>query len=819
MQAMRVARTLTAAGISLIAVSGSVHGQDAAAEPGISFAKDIRPLLSDRCFACHGPDEGKREADLRVDDLDSLTEDRGGYSALDLNRLSESEILARIASEDPDEVMPPPDFHKPLLPGEQTLVRDWVLQGAAWEQHWAYVKPQWKPLPAVVEIAQSGHYNWIDSLIDSKLASSGIARSPKADDITLARRLAFDLTGLAPAEGDLARIDAGDPDEVLRYVDRLLASPASAERMAAYWLDLVRYADTVGYHGDQDQNISPYRDYVIRSFAEDKPFDQFTIEQLAGDLLPESTDEQIVATGYNRLLQTSHEGGVQPAEYRAIYAADRVRNVSAVWLGATVGCAQCHDHKYDPITARDFYALSAFFADVDDEQHFKVGSNALPTRRPPERLFFDPQSAKELMKLEQAKLNLADEGVDPSGCEEGTLSGAPEKRIVDIDQRIATIKATGRLSMITKAITPRVTRVLPRGNWLDDSGDVVLPAVPAAFGSLPSAGDQAVASKRATRLDLARWLVDAEGGAGLLTARVMVNRLWMLMFGQGLSRSVEDFGGQGEAPTHPQLLDELALRFVASGWDIKHLLREIASSATYQQSSLSTAWHAEQDPENRLLSRQNRFRVPAEMVRDHALACGGLLLTQTGGASVKPYQPAGYYRHLNFPVRKYSHDAGASQWRRAVYVHWQRQFLHPMLRAFDAPTREECSARRSESNTPLASIVLLNDPTFVEAARGLAIRAMRLIPESTDQCDRLRINNMFFIATSKQPQTDERATLAAILAEARKDYAGSAQAAAELNHVGQLSAGADVETSGEELAAWTTVARVILNMGQTYARN
>lgn len=802
------------------ACSTNACGQTVAgAMAEVSFASDIRPLLSDRCFACHGPDEEHREADLRVDDLESLTEDRGGYKVVDLARLDESEILARIASDDPDEMMPPPDFHKPLSPEEQSKLRGWVLQGAKWQQHWAYVKPEAGPLPAVKTYGPAQN-NWIDLLVDLDLASGGITRSQPADTITVARRLSFDLTGLAPSATDLAAMTSGRSGEVSRYIDRLLASPAFAERLAVYWLDLVRYADTVGYHGDQDQNISPYRDYIIRSFAQNKPFDQLTVEQLAGDLLPQPTDDQIVATGYNRLLQTSHEGGVQPAEYRAIYAADRVRNVSAVWLGATVGCAQCHDHKYDPITAKDFYALSAFFADVDDEQHFKVGSNALPTRRPPERIFYSPQAAKQLAELQLAKQALVAEVSDEAAtlaesCDDsGRAAEEQQSRLVEIEARMAALEKSGRLSMVTKSITPRVTRVLPRGNWLDDSGEVVLPAVPSAFGSLNLEKETGAVS-RATRLDLARWLVDAEDGAGLLTARVMVNRLWALMFGQGLSRSVEDFGGQGESPTHPRLLDELALRFVASGWDIKYIMREIALSATYRQASLSSAWHDEHDPDNRLLSRQNRFRVAAEMVRDHALACGGLLVTQTGGASVKPYQPPGYYRHLNFPTRRYSHDTGASQWRRGVYVHWQRQFLHPMLRAFDAPTREECSASRAQSNTPLASIVLLNDPTFVEAARGLAMR----VTTTSDQSDAGRINAMFEIATSRQPQVAEIDALREVLHSARRSYEANTQAAEEFSRVGQLRPMIDENVSIQELSAWTTVARVILNMGQTYARN
>ncbi len=786
----------------------------------VNFAADIRPLLSDRCFACHGPDEEHREADLRVDQLESLTQDRGGYSAIRLDKLAESELLARITSDDPDEIMPPPGFKKPLSTDEKQLISHWVLSGAQWQEHWAYKQPVAESLPTQKPSAGPAMNNWIDSWVDEKLASRDLSRSPPADSITLARRLAFDVTGLAPLPEDLERLKSGGTDALDRYIDQLLASPAAAERLAVYWLDLVRYADTVGYHGDQDHNISPYRDYVIQSFAENKPFDQFTVEQLAGDLLPDAADEQIVATGYNRLLQTSHEGGVQPAEYRAIYAADRVRNVSAVWMGATVGCAQCHDHKYDPISTKDFYSLSAFFADVDDEQHFKVGSNALPTRRPPEQIFFAPHVKRRIEQLEAEKAALAEPSLSSDRCTPADESDL-QSRIVEIDTLLEQLKRTGRLSMITKSIEPRVTRVLPRGNWLDDSGEVVEPDVPDVFGRFSISSAQRSDPPRATRLDLARWLVDSDQGAGLLTARVMVNRLWMLMFGEGLSRSVEDFGGQGEPPTHPELLDALAIDFVERGWDIKYILREIARSATYQQSSQSIAWLDEYDPDNRLLARQNRFRIPAEMVRDHALWCGGLLVAQVGGSSVKPYQPAGYYRHLNFPTRKYKTDSGAAQWRRAVYVHWQRQFLHPMLRAFDAPTREECTARRPQSNTPLAAIVLLNDPTFVEAARGLAASGLKksgLGIEGQGQDDARGIDHMFKTATSRSMQATESEVLLDVLEKARQHYGGDPADAQRLTSVGQLKIG-PAGSSTVELAAWTTVARVILNMGQTYARN
>lgn len=748
----------------------------------VDFARDIRPLLSDRCFTCHGPDEEHRESELRVDDYASLTEDRGGYQVVTPKEAEASEMIVRIQSEDPDSIMPPPDMGKPLTSEEKELLIKWIDSGATWRQHWAYESPMDTEDP-VLDSRESGK-NWIDAYVLEKLAERGGEFSGQAQRLTLLRRLSFDLNGLPPTSRDIKRFgspssdgasdeNSEDDEWIDLYVDELLSRSAYGERMAMYWLDLVRFADTVGYHGDQDHNVSPYRDYVINSLNDNKPFDRFTIEQLAGDLLEEPTEEQTIATAYNRLLQTSHEGGVQPKEYLAIYQADRVRNVSAVWFGATIGCAQCHDHKYDPFTAKDFYSLAAFFADIDEEQHFKVGTNSLPTKRPPE---IDVFSRAEKLWLEQ-------------------LESDPKQ-------------LKSRRTMITKAKQePRLVRFLPRGNWLDDSGDVMNPAVPEFMGSVTKNND------RATRLELANWLTNSKDGAGLLTARVFVNRLWMLMFGRGLSNSVEDFGGQGEPPTHPELLDKLALEFVRSGWDIKHMLRLIATSRTYQQSSLPNEWQQSNDPENHWLSSQNRFRLPAEMVRDSSLAAAGLLVQEIGGASVKPYQPAGYYRHLNFPVRKYNASKDYGQWRRGLYVHWQRQFLHPMLAAFDAPTREECAAKRNQSNTPLAALVWLNDPSFTVAAQALATRTLSSGGEKDGE---LALKNMFASATSRNPDETELEVLQRLLAEARENYQDS-RAAKEFLDSNAMSNPKDI--SDIELAAWTTVARAILNLSETYTRN
>lgn len=766
------------------------------------FNREVRPLLSDRCFACHGPDAAHREAELRLDDRENLTADREGYAVVVPGKPNESALLQRILSSDPDIVMPPPHLNKPLTESEVDILRRWIAAGAEFPVHWAYVPPENQPAPNVRQVLWP--HSWVDNFILARLESEGLHPAADADPVTLVRRLYFDLTGLPPHPQVTDKFAANPSTSALEeLVDNLLASDAHAERMAVYWLDLVRYADTVGYHGDQDHSISPYRDWVIDAFATNMPFDQFTREQLAGDLLPDSTIDQKIASGYNRLLQTSHEGGVQPKEYLAIYAADRVRNVSAVWLGATVGCAQCHDHKYDPYTAKDFYSLAAFFADLDEDQHFRVGGNSLPTKRPPEIRVHTRREREQLAKLQQQLTDI-----------ETQLKDSPaDERLLEANKQLGfaidDLQSAARLTMISVAKQPRPMRLLPRGNWLNDSGPAVLPAVPQFMGETPAAD-----GSRATRLDLANWLCDPQQGVGLLTARVFVNRFWYLLFGTGLAADLDDFGGQGAAPEHPELLDQLALEFVKSHWNVRQMLKTIVMSRTYQQSSAWPESLRERDPGNVLYARQSSYRLPAEMIRDNALEISGLLVHKVGGASVKPYQPAGYYRHLNFPQRKYSADKDEGQWRRGLYVHWQRQFLHPMLRAFDAPSREECTAQRPHSNTPLAALTLLNDPTFVEAARAFAAR---ILTESAEPSNESRLNFALRLAVCRRPDDHERQVFMNLIEESTAYYRNHPEAAAETVKVGLAEK--PTALSDVELAVWTTVARAILNLDETMTRN
>ena len=720
----------------------------------VEFNRDIRPILSDKCFSCHGPDANHRKANLRFDMRQGALSDLGGYAAVVPGSPEKSELISRIhTSKSSDELMPPLKSGKQLSETEKQLLKDWISQGAEYEEHWAYMQLQRPPIPKVMK--SSWPTGAIDRFVMARLEHENFFPSKEADAGTLIRRLHIDLTGMPPPPNLTKRLN----DSSIIYssiVDELLASPQFGERLASYWLDLVRYADTVGYHGDQDHPITPYRDWVIKSFNDNLPFDRFTAAQIAGDLLPESTVNDKIASGYNRLLQTSHEGGVQQKEYLAKYSADRVRNVSNVWLGGTMGCSECHDHKYDPFTQRDFYGMAAFFADIDDSQTFR-GSNTLPTTREPEM-----------------------EVVSPLGVSE---------------------KLTR--TMITGRVKPRNIRVLSRGDWMDDSGEIVMPSTPSFLQPIKKNG-------RATRLDLADWLTNPRNP---LTARVFVNRLWYLFFGNGLYRSLDDNGSQGEWPEYPDLLDWISVELIESGWNIKYIVRLIVTSHTYRQSSNVNMDQIERDPTNRLLARQGRFRFSAETIRDNALSIGGLINSKMGGDVVRPYQPVGYYAPLNFPKRTYLSDNNENQYRRGVYIHWQRQFLHPMFRAFDAPTREECTAMRTVSNTPIAALTLMNDPSYVEAAKGFAVR---ILCEGGDT-QRERLIWAWQTALNRSPEKEELSVMLEFAENIIKNYKNDTKSAAELLNVGISKLPENI--SMPDAAGWTNVALALLNLSEVITRN
>jgi hypothetical protein len=827
----------------------------------IDFNRDIRPIFADNCYQCHGPDQGKRKAHLRLDTREGIFDRRDGLPPIVPGKPERSELYRRITTADASERMPEPKSGKRLGERQIALIKKWIEQGAQWQGHWAYIKPVRQALPGLT--AQGGSQdeggsrsarrtywvrNAIDAFVLAKLQQANLRPSPEADRITLIRRLYFDLLGLPPSKAEVdAFVSDYEAHAYERLVERLLGSPHYGERMAMYWLDLVRYADSIGYHSDNPMNVAPYRDYIIAAFNKNKPFDQFTIEQLAGDLLPEATVEQKIASGYNRILMTTEEGGAQPKEYKAKYAADRVRNASTVWLGTTLGCCQCHDHKFDPFSTRDFYRFAAFFADV---QEVAVG------RREPGMLLPDQQQAAELQRLDepmalvQQKLDgpfpmflaalaelgdamLIAYGLEPvnnpstsknigaiqaiaplrrSSAQKQEIAEFYQQRILllkplrqeltDLNRRRERLIRSIPKTLVSKSTLPRTVRILPRGNWLDDSGEVVTPAVPVSLGLLPII--------RPNRLDLARWIVSRDNP---LTARTFVNRLWKLFFGQGLCKTLDDLGSQGEWPTHPELLDWLAVEFMDSGWDVKHMVRLLVTSGSYRQTSRPTPEVKERDPHNRLIARQARFRLDAEMVRDNALAVSGLLSRRIGGPSVKPYQPGGYWQALNFPPREWRDDQGENLYRRGLYTHWQRTFLHPSLLAFDAPTREECTVERPRSNIPQQALVLLNDPTYVEAARAFAERILREGGAGIGG----RLAWAFGCALSREPNAEEVRILADIYEKHKHKYGLEHGSAEKLLHTGARPVPGDLDAA--EVAAWTSVARVILNLHETITRN
>jgi len=773
-----------------LAPAASVATPDDPVPETVRFNRDVRPLLSDACFACHGPDKGRRKARLRLDEEKGLLADRKSRT-VSPGKPELSELYRRISSDDEDERMPPADSGKKLTPRQIEIIRRWIEQGARWEKHWAYnvrTRPEPPRSPRLDRVASP-----IDRFLLARSERAGVQPGPTTDPATLIRRLTLDLTGLPP---DPAEVDAfvGDtsPRAYESLVDRLLSSPHYGERMAIYWLDLVRYADSVGYHKDSHRNVWLYRDYVVRAFNDNKPFDRFTLEQVAGDLLTGTKYEQYewkVASGFNRMNQTTSEGGAQAGEYLVKYSADRVRNTAAIFLGSTMGCAECHDHKFDPFTTRDFYSFAAFFADLQERGVGFPSESPMP-------------SGPQLTRWREIDSELArlKGGIATESTPDATV-GARIKSLEEELEQVANRKHWAK-TIITQPGKPRTVRILPRGNWMDRSGPVVEPAIPAFLGKIETEG-------RASRVDLARWIV---GRDNPLTARVLVNRLWKLLFGEGICRVLDDVGTRGQWPTHPQLLDWLAVEFIDSGWDIKHMVKLLVMTRAYRRSSTSTAELRKLDPENRLVARQSRFRLAAELVRDNALAVSGLLSRKMGGRSVKPYQPANYWYRL-YKDAKYVQERGEDLYRRGIYTYWRRSYWHPSLRAFDAPAREECVADRPRSNTPQQSLVLLNDPTYVEAARAFAASIIR----EGGSTDRDRLTWAFRRALSRPPTDEEVEVLAGLRERQARRYSKDETAAKALLSTGDSPLPEDVPPA--EVAAWTSVARVLLNLHETITRS
>ena len=785
----------------------------------IEFNRDIRPILSENCFYCHGPDAQHRQADLRLD----RSEEAIKAAAILPGKASESTLIQRIVSDDADLLMPPGDSNKKLTDAQKSLLRDWIDQGAEYQNHWAYEPPSRSIGPS----GPSGPSDSIDALVEEQLAPRGLKPAEQADPRTLVRRLFYDLIGLPPSP-ELVDAYVANPTEQAYsdLVESLLANPHYGERMAVGWLDIVRFADTIGYHSDNPRNIWPYRDYVIRSFNSDKPFDRFTLEQIAGDLLPDADQETRIGSAFNRLILSTEEGGAQNKDYEARMLADRVRAIGTVWLGQTIACAQCHDHKYDPITMEDFYSLGAFFSDIQ-EPIVGAREEGLAILEP-----LDHQRLAELDKgIEEAtqELNaLKNSGSQTESQSElqsaqDAIKTAQEKLGNIRKKRDAFHKSLPKCLVTQASPNPRTVRLLPRGNWMDDSGPLMQPALPDYLRTPPSLANQnqtketSQASERSlNRLDLAAWLVSKENP---LTARVTMNRLWKHFFGTGLSKVLDDLGTQGEVPVNPKLLDQLTCEFIDSGWSFKHMVRAIVLSRTYRQSSQADASAMSLDPLNRWTARQSPFRMDAEFVRDYALEHAGLLATSIGGRSAKPYQPDGYWDSLNFPTRTYTPDASDQQYRRGLYTWWQRTFLHPSLMAFDAPSREECCAERNRSNLPQQALVLLNDPTYVEAARGLAHRTLTNRSALTDP---ERLEWMFTQVLCRRPSRSEQDALLELLDKQRVNYRANPESALRLGQTGlfqpgQSQPGQSIDPI--ESAAWTHPARVLLNLHETITRN
>jgi mono/diheme cytochrome c family protein/cytochrome c553 len=788
-----------------------------AGDESISFNRDIRPILSENCFFCHGPDSKHQEADLRLDFFEYATLKKDGYAAIVPGNKEDSETWIRI--NDQADPMPPKKSHKKLSKEEIELIGKWIDQGAEYETHWAYA-PVTKPdLPEVKNEAWVA--NELDRFILAKLEARGIEPSPQADKRTLLRRVTYDLTGLPPTpEQTKAFLDDPSPQAYQNYVDSLLAEETYGEHLAVWWLDLVRFADTKSFHGDRGRTVWPYRDWVIRSLNENLPFDRFTVMQLAGDLMQdEPTRDMLIASAYNRLSPQTEEGGAQHKEYEAIYNADRVANYGDVWLGSSTACAQCHDHKFDPISMEDFYTLAAFFADIN--QQIIGHRSGYAEHAPPYVLVPQNEEQQALIADHEKRYSSFIEQHPEAMVIEERLTGRdyvshlPEP-IADrakieaelkplLEERAKLAKQVPPLTVTRALETPRAVRILARGNWQDETGRIVQPATPEFLG-----GPRSTEDNRLTRLDLAKWTVSPDNP---LTARVVVNRLWGKYLGTALSSNTIELGSQGSPPTHPELLDWMASEFVASGWDLKQMVKRIVMSSTYKQSADTREDLAVIDPNNtKLFARQSAIRLPAESIRDQALAVSGLLKPRIGGPSVFPYQPDGHWEPLNFPRRKYPTSKGDDLYRRSVYTWVQRSFPHPMMTNFDATSRETCAGQRIVSNTPLQALTTLNGPVFVEAARTFAAKLM-----AEHKADNQRLDALYQRVLARSPRDSERQALIKLLDSQRTQFAQSPEDAKKLIAVGESPTADNLDPA--ELAAWTSVCRVVLNLHEAMTRN
>jgi len=878
--------SLFAAALAVVAGPAAAAGDEPlppAAAEAVDFVRDIQPLLAERCQHCHG--EEAQEGQLRLDARAIVL--KGGKSGplLVRGKSADSLLIRRVVGGGPATRMPLDD--EPLSAREIGLLRAWIDQGAKWPDgvgspatavrpHWAYVAPRAAPPPALRNAPWPE--NVLDAFVLARLESEKIAPSPPAERERLIRRAALDLVGLPPQPDEVEAFLADRaPDAYERLLDRLLASPRYGERWATPWLDAARYADSNGYQRDGFRTIWPFRDWVIQALNADMPFDQFTIEQIAGDLLPSPTPAQRIATGFHRCTTVNVEAGTDEEENRVAQVIDRVNVTGTVWLGTTLECCQCHNHKYDPFTQRDYYQLFAFFNSTPKETYQRTkGSAALEFGGPEMPLPADPaqstrrQEVEDRVKRLQAALDKRLD--DPaSGLEAwertiaagnsagGAAAKPPENRqgeergeipanirrilrlppakrnknhLAQLRNYFITQDAEARalqtqLDAANKELEklrppatlvmsdleqPRMTAILERGDFLSP-GERVEPGVPRALPPLDPAAPN-------NRLGLARWLVSP---ANPLTARVQVNRAWAQFFGRGIVASEEDFGTQAEPPTHPALLDWLAVELSSHGWSLKRIHRRIAESATYRQASRFRSDLVQRDPNNLLLARGPRLRLSAEQIRDQTLAAAGLLSSKLGGPPVFPPQPDGIWRVTGLVDNNYYTSTGEDAWRRGVYTIWRRSAPYPSFVSFDAPDRSACTVKRPRSNTPLQALTLQNDPVYVEAARALADRVLaggaavspaagRDVPAAAP-LDR-ELTAAFRLVLSRQPAPTELAALRGIYQQAYERYAADRQARQQLLGKRELPPGC----SPADWAAWFEVAQVLLNLDETITK-
>jgi Protein of unknown function (DUF1553)/Protein of unknown function (DUF1549)/Planctomycete cytochrome C len=803
------------------------------AEDPVRFSRDVLPILSDHCFACHGPDAAARKGGLRLDVREgAIGPGKSGKVALVPGDPKASEVVRRMLTPDPDDLMPPPESHRPLSQDQIATLTRWIAEGAPWGRHWAYEPPR-RPTPPAVP----GTSNPIDAFVRSRLVREGLEPAPEASKETLLRRLTLDLTGLPPTPDEIREfVQDTRPGAYERQVDRLLASPRHGERLAWDWLEAARYADSNGYQGDGERTMWPWRDWVVREFNANRSFDQLTTWQLAGDLLPSPTPEQRLATGFVRNHMINGEGGRIAEENRIDYLFDQTETVATVWLGATFNCTRCHDHKFDPFTQKDYFGLLAFFdrtvvdgggGDPQSRPNLEWPSEAQKDRRQQidselkliaqsvrtlEAVKFPRQDGRPVTESPGAR-DLAKEiqealAQDPEQRDGGRLNqlathwktndapyaGMLERQKRLRDERDGLNRSIPRVMVMADQEKFRDTFILARGNY-QQPGAQVRAAVPQGLSTPP-------AGAPTNRLGLAQWLLSDDQP---LTARVAVNRSWQLFFGLGLVKTSEDFGLQGERPSHPELLDWLAVEFRDSGWDLKHLHRLIVTSATYRQSSRTPPEIRERDPENRLLARGPRLRMPSWMIRDAALFHAGLLVEDIGGPPVKPYQPSGIWEEATFGTKRYEQDHGASLYRRSLYVFWRR-IVGPTL-FFDVASRQTCTVRTPRTNVPLHALLTLNDITYVEAARALAVRVATSGASDTD-----RLRWLYQEVVGRLPDTAEQDRLLESLRRYQQRFTAEPERARELVGIGEVRIPTSLDPASQ--AAWTVVCSTVLNLDE-----